>query len=110
MSTSQGVPSPNVPMVDDQGRISQAWFRFFQQLVNQPSASQAVTVSGSPFTYTANTPGNIVINGGTVTALSVSRGTTTVTVSTATKIIPLGQNDSVIVTYSVLPTITWLPW
>jgi urease accessory protein UreF len=42
--------------------------------------------------------------------LSVSRGTTAVTVSTAMKIIPLGQNDSVTVTYSVLPTITWLPW
>jgi 3D (Asp-Asp-Asp) domain-containing protein len=96
-------------MVDEQGRVSQVWFRFLQQLVNQPAASAAITVSASPFTYTASFPGNVVINGGTVTGLSVSRGTTSVTVATTQKIIPLGQGDSVVVTYSVLPTMTWLP-
>lgn len=107
MSTRIGVPSVNQPLVDEQGRLSQVWFRFFQSMVNQPPAATQITVGASPFAYVVNVPGTVFISGGTVTGLSVSRGTASVSITGQS--VPVSQGDIVTVTYSVLPDVWFFP-
>jgi len=109
LSTSQGVPSSSIPIADENGRLAAVWFRFFQSLVNQPSAVAPVTVGVSPFSYTANQAGTLAIRGGTISAVSVSRGTISVPLASSVPVVPMGQGDVVTITYTVLPTVNFLP-
>lgn len=67
-----------------------------------PQGPASITVTASPFTYTAGaTPETVYIYGGTVSDVSKSSNT----VATATGIsVQLEPNEAVVVTYSVAPT------
>lgn len=77
----------------------------------QPRAQppQSVAVSASPFTYTAGFDGTIVVTGGTVSAISLIRQGTSVATGITAGLIPLSRLDSVQVTYSAAPTMTFFP-
>lgn len=105
---------PNVvqPFVDKFNRIMQPWMGYLQQFTIPPPPFQSVTVSTSPFSYYADEPGNLFITGGTVSLITLTRGTDTLTIATSTstpRIIPLAIHDIVEITYTVLPTITFIP-
>lgn len=72
-----------------------------------PIASTAITVGASPFTYTNNTGDtvNVFVTGGTVS--SVTLGGNTVATATNT-VVPVPQGQSVAVTYTVAPTMTYV--
>lgn len=72
------------------------------------AAPTSITVGASPFTYTASAVGHVLING-TVTGLSLIRGTTTIALPLTTPIVPVDNDDAVKVTYSSAPTMTWVP-
>lgn len=101
-------PNTIAKFVDTLGRISQPWIQYLQQFTQAPPNFILVSVSASPFSYTAKEPGSVVITGGTVSAVHLVRGTTDINL-TGQKIIPMSINDTVIVTYSVLPTIQFIP-
>ncbi len=73
------------------------------------SAFVNVTAGASPYTYTSTAVGNLVIAGGTVTAITLSRGASSVTLPIATPIVPMDNTDAVQITYSAAPTLTWIP-
>ena len=74
------------------------------------SAQVAVTPGASPFAYTAATYGNLVIQGGTVSAITLTRpGGAAVTLGVTAGMFPVQANDVVTVTYSVAPTMTFIP-
>lgn len=107
------LPVPNVmaPLVDKLGKIIPPWNSWFQQFSQQAPEVASVTVGTSPFSYTANTPGNLIVSGGTVSLITLTRGTTTITIATSTanpRIVPIAIGDTVEVTYTVLPTIQFL--
>jgi hypothetical protein len=66
-----------------------------------------VTVGASPFAYTATTGGTLAISGGTVSAVTLTRGTTTVPVSPAS--VPARNGDVVTITYTAAPTVNFIP-
>lgn len=67
-----------------------------------PIGQSSISVTASPFTYTnGNSPADVFINGGTVSA--VVKGSTTLAAASPT-IVHLEPNQSVVVTYSVAPT------
>lgn len=71
-----------------------------------------IIVGSSPFEYLAEEPGNIFISGGTVSGITLTRGTDTITVAPSTanpRLIPVAVADIVEVTYSVLPTMKFIP-
>lgn len=104
------VPLPNLisKLVDATGRTLQPWVSYFQQFTQAPPNFVAQTVSGSPFSYTAREPGTIAISGGTITAITLTRGAVTISLGTTPKLIPVAINDVVAITYSVLPTIYFI--
>lgn len=80
---------------------------FFQQFVQKAAAAVVVKLTGSPFSYTPNQNGNVYINGGTVSSVSLIRGLDTLDI-TGQKIVPIGIGDTIQITYTVAPTVKFL--
>ncbi len=67
-----------------------------------PIGQASISVTASPFTYTAgNSPEDVFINGGTVS--SIVKGSTTLA-SASPSVVHLEPNQAVVVTYSSAPT------
>ena len=106
-----GLPSRLLRLVkDDAGLPHETWYQFFIRLA-QLSAErpiEAISVGVSPFVFTARTIGHVFITGGTVSARSLGRSGVALAVPSDI-FIPVAANDTVTVTYSVLPTMTFIP-
>lgn len=91
-----------------------SWLSFWYQWavrISQLSAERpiaSVSVGASPFTYTSSTIGNLLVSGGTVSGVVLGRSGVSVTCK-EDQFIPMAANDTVTVTYSVLPTVTFVP-
>lgn len=91
-----------------------AWINYWYQWavrISQLTAERpiaAVTVGGSPFTYTAATIGNMFVTGGTVSSIVLTRSGVSITCQ-ANQFIPMAAGDTVTVTYTVAPTMTFVP-
>lgn len=88
------------------GFLLDPWNGYFQQF-GQVAPKAAAVTGASPFSYTANTKGNFFVIGGTVSNISLIRGTDILNVTGAT-IIPISIGDTVKVTYSALPAMKFL--
>lgn len=106
-----GLPTPQLSAIDAKtGKWINAWYQWVVR-ISQLSAErpiEPVTVGASPFVYTAYTIGDLWVAGGTVSAVTLTRGGVSLTVAT-NRFIPVAANDQVTVTYSVLPTVTFVP-
>lgn len=94
--------------VDTNGRLIPPWNSYLQQFTQAPPKVLPLTVGLSPYSYQAVEPGIVAVTGGTISLIELTRGTVTIDV-TGTKLIPVSINDTVTVTYSVLPTIQFIP-
>lgn len=104
------LPLPNVlqEFVNRAGIIKNPWIQYLQQFTIPPPNFIDVTLTGSPFEYVAREPGSLFVSGGTISLITLTRGTETLTV-TGSILIPVGIADIVEVTYSVLPTVKFIP-
>lgn len=106
-----GLPSPSLPMSDPTtGKVASIWYQWVAR-ISQLSAERPfgpVTVGASPFTFTASTIGNLLVTGGTVSAIVLSRSGASVNCQENT-FIPMAANDTVTITYTGLPTVTFIP-
>jgi hypothetical protein len=104
------VPTYEQPLVVG-NNTSSAWYRYLQQseLGTPPAAENAVTPTGSPYTYTAPRKGFLIVQGGTVSAIAFSRSGTFYNVGQTSGTFTLDQNDQLQITYSVAPTLIWVP-
>jgi hypothetical protein len=94
-----------------QGFVIPPWNSWFQQFSQAPAGVAVITAGGSPFSYTPNDQGTVIISGGTVSNISLIRGTTTIPLFTSTaapRSVTVSIGDTVIITYSVKPTIQFL--
>lgn len=72
----------------------------------------SVTPGASPYTYqnTSGRPGDIIVSGGTVSAIAFSRDNATFYgVGAVSGVFPLSAYDFLRVTYTVAPTMTFIP-
>lgn len=100
------VPAARQPISDDQSNATRPWFLFFTSISPSEEAPQVLTVSASPFTYQAPAAGTVFIVGGTVSAQVYKRGSNSFPFTGT--VVPVSQGDSVIVTYSVVPVMTFV--
>ena len=108
----QPLPSVLADFVNESKKIVLPWIQYLQQFTIAPPKFMPVTVGISPFSYQAAEPGNIFVSGGTVSGITLTRGADTITVAPNTtnpRLIPVAVADIVKVTYSVLPTIKFIP-
>lgn len=71
--------------------------------------AQAISVGASPFTYTAPFDGTVVVSGGTVSAIGLSRDGVTFFVLPIAGVIPVSRLDQVKITHTGAPTANFLP-
>ncbi len=105
------LPNFNVPL-EKQGITSKDWYFFWANLFIglSPGDEVAVTVGASPYAYTAGVKGNVIVSGGTVSAIAFSRdGVTFYTTGQTAGMFALNARDSLRITYTVLPTVTFVP-
>lgn len=108
----QPLPSIIQEFIDNAKRIKEPWVQYLQQFTIEPPAFEDITVGASPFEYRAEAPGNIYISGGTVSGITLTRGSDTITIFSNTstpRLVPVAINDIVEITYSVLPTVKFIP-
>lgn len=115
------IPAPNVPISDNYGVISREWFRFFQNIFLLVGGGKqnatlvgptTVTVSASPFLYvnTSGGPLEVVVSGGGVTKMELSRDRSTfVDTGSYYGMFMLAPDDVLRITYMAAPTITAVP-
>lgn len=109
-------PNTNAPIADPQtGRVTVEWLNFFQKLTGPAGPAVSITATGSPFTYTAPSAGTMVLNTA-VNSLSLVRGRDPISLPAAPvlipaspSLIPMAAGDRLLVTYTVTPTMTFLP-
>lgn len=103
----------NVPVTDGSFKISPAFFRVLTSVLKAvggyatPDAIQPQTLAGSPWGFTATVPGQLLISGGTVSSVILTRRGTTITAPSSG--LYLTPGDSVTVTYTVAPTVHFVP-
>lgn len=106
--TQAPFPGAYVPAVTLQnGNFTTPWILWLGQFASQPGAPVPVTPTGSPFRYTASGSGSLSISGGTVSARTLIRGG--VSVPMGSSLIPMSNGDVATVTYSVAPTLYFVP-
>ncbi len=66
-------------------------------------------VGPSPFTWSAPSNGAVILTGGAVTALSLTRGGSGVSLTVFGAPLPVRSGDEITITYTSAPGMTWLP-
>jgi hypothetical protein len=105
------LPSFDQPLMN--GKINQKdWYFFLVGLYIglPPQAENPVVVGVSPYVYTNEVKGSVIVSGGTVSDISFSRdGVTFYTTGETTGMFTLNAQDRLRVTYTVVPTMTFVP-
>lgn len=113
MTTSPtfGLPSPQLPATDPKtGMLANIWYQFFARAVQLTPERplQTLAVGPSPFVYTAYTIGHLLVNGGSVAGINLTRDGVSVACPT-TGFIPMAANDIVTIAYLSAPLVTFVP-
>ena len=111
MTGFSAIPSYGEPLVS-KNNTSRTWYLFWSDLRNgrPPNAISTIAIGTSPFTYQAQQKGFVIVRGGTVTLIQFTRDQiTNVNTGVTSGCIPLSQGDSVIVTFSAPPNMTFVP-
>ena len=72
-------------------------------------AVQAITLGASPAAFTARKYGFLLIAGGTVSAVAMTRGGVSTSFPSSAYLVPLSGGDTAMVTYTAAPTVTFVP-
>ena len=109
MTTSRALPTYTQPLQAGPN-LSASWYRWMHDtdVGTPPSAETQVTVGASPFSYQAPKKGFLIISGGTVSLVQFTR-IGTYSTGMVSGMFPVSLGDTMTVTYSGIPTITFVP-
>jgi len=105
------LPNFTVPL-QKQGITGKDWYFYWANLFTglPPGNEVAVSPGVSPYTYVASVKGSLIVSGGTVSAIAFSRdGVTFYATGQTAGMFALNARDSLRITYTVLPTVTFVP-
>lgn len=116
-NTNQGQQYNQIPQYNNAitagGKFVQVWYRFFNGLLTglPPADVSVVGPTPSPFHYGASQRGFMVVQGGTVQMISITRGAQGSPVNTGVTQgpIPLSSGDTLTVVYTARPNMTFFP-
>lgn len=80
-----------------------------QALQPQARAVRSASPSGSPYSYKVSASGSVAISAGTVSLIEIGRAGTFVNAGVTAGVVPVSASDIVRVTYTVAPTMTFIP-
>ena len=112
MALNPKAPSWAVPAIDTEtGLLTQAWHGYLAQLAGEPGPILPnIAVGPNPFAYKAPSGGTLSVTGGTVSSITLARARVSgVNVGFTSGSVAVGANDVVTITYSVAPTVNFIP-
>jgi hypothetical protein len=111
MTQYRQAPQFETPLMDDKQTTSKFWYRYFQasETGQPPTGETAITVTASPFVYTAPRKGYVIVSGGTITNIQISRSGTYYSMGASANSYPVAANDMLKVTYTGIPTMVFFP-
>ena len=105
------IPTYLSPLTEGQ-TTTRGWYTFWLGLLQgQPTWNVIAIVPGvSPFSYVATTGGSVIVQGGTVSKIEVSRdGVTFYDTGQTSGMFGLSQGDTLRTTWALVPTMTFFP-
>lgn len=104
------IPPYGTPLLE-RGAISQGWYTYLSQSGQGVPAGpeSAVTPTGSPFAYKASQAGSLLVSGGTVSSVTLNRSGANLATGQTSGMFALAAHDTVTITYSAKPTLTFVP-
>ena len=111
MALNPNAPSWGVPAVDPAtGLLSQPWHGYLAQLAGAPGPIVPTAPGPSPFAFKAPSNGTLAVTGGTVSGITLARARVSgVNVGFTSGSVAVAANDVVTITFSVAPTINFIP-
>lgn len=73
------------------------------------TAAEAVTPGASPYTFTAGRDGQLIVRAGTVSQIDYVRNGVSSQIGVTAGLFPLLVGDGIRITYTVAPTVTFIP-
>lgn len=102
-----------VPSSSELPDISRALLLAQEHLLPDPVAAAQpfapVSPTGSPFAYTAPFAGHLLVTGGGVSGITLTRQGTNVATGMTSGFVPVSRGDVVTVTYGSTPTLDFIP-
>lgn len=111
MTVFRTAPTYTEPL-QTKGNTSKSWYRWIQHYDKgvPPSSETILTGHHSPFSYQAPIAGFVIVSGGTVSAIQFARTSGTFYPTGKTSgTFPMSQNDQLKITFSVKPSLIWVP-
>jgi hypothetical protein len=105
------VPTYQVPLIADR-QTTRDWYFFFTGLFRglPPENESPVVLVASPSTYSAARKGSVIVSGGTVSLIEFTRnGTDYYDAGATSGMFTVNASDVLRITYSVAPTVTFVP-
>jgi hypothetical protein len=109
LTTYRQVPTYTQPL-SNQGATSSSYYRWFQDIDKgtPPESESSVTLTGSPFVYTATNKGFLIITGGSVSSVTFKR-VNVYSAGQTSGTFPVSAGDVITITYSSAPIVTFVP-
>jgi hypothetical protein len=87
------------------------WYRYFQanEQGEPPANESQITVQPSPFSFIAPTKGFVMISGGAVNLVQFNRSGTNINTGQTNGTFPVSLGDTIRVTFSGKPVMTFVP-
>jgi hypothetical protein len=105
------VPTYQVPLTIDR-QTSRDWYFFWAGLARglPPENESPVTLGASPAIYSATRKGSLIVSGGTVSFIEFTRnGTNYYNTGATSGMFTVNASDVLRITYTVAPTVTFVP-
>lgn len=110
MAHYRTAPTYDQPLLISE-KTSAVYYRWFQDidLGSPPSSETPITPIASPFVYSPKMKGVVIVNGGTVSSIQISRSGTFYATGQMSGAFTLAANDQLKVIYSTAPSMVFLP-
>ena len=106
----RSLPAVTQPMVDPRtGVLTPEWVKHFAGQQSQAGKIASVSVTASPFSYTANEIGHLHIKGGTVSSVTLVRARVSLLTGQISGFFPMSPGDVISIVYTVAPTVSFIP-
>jgi hypothetical protein len=109
-TTYRTAPQYDVPMTAGT-KTTSSWYRWFQDtdMGTPPSSELPVNVGASPFIYSATMKGSVIVQGGAVSSIQISRSGTFHTTGVTQGLLNMAANDQLKIVFTSPPTLVFLP-
>lgn len=107
-SSQAAMPKPIAQPIKSDGTFQTDIWRYLNALTAPPPQEILVTLGPSPTTFKAPVTGTLFVSGGTVSAINYQRLNSYPT-GAISGTFQMSSGDSVQITYSAAPTVTWFP-